>query len=118
MKCSAYLQSWPQGKLSDISFDIGPKRAWIEKDNVCCKEIVHNSDCYVFCLIDEKDKLKANVLDLGSWKFYVKNTQSLIQKFGKQKRISLSSLEKVCDPLKIQDLNKHVDSELGLPSIF
>ncbi|MEI6093638.1 MAG: hypothetical protein WCQ47_08185, partial [bacterium] len=50
VKTSAYIQSWHQNKLSQIKYDIEPKRKWDPLTNIVGSDISRNSDCYVFCL--------------------------------------------------------------------
>lgn len=93
VKCSAYLQSWEQHKLSDIRFGCGPSQAFINQkyDGVP----IRHSDIYVFCVFECRDIKIANVLNLDQWVFYILPTCILNEKLGSQKTISLSSLLKL-----------------------
>ena len=90
VKCSAYLQSWEQNKLSDIRFGCGPSQAFVNQkyDGISTR----HSDIYVFCIHNCKDINKANVLNLDQWVFYILPTHILNEKLGLQKTISLNSL--------------------------
>lgn len=113
VKCSAYLQSWNQKELSHISYDIGKKKA----DNVSedyPNEPNHASECYVFCLYTKKDKERANVLELASWKFYVLPTSYIDKMFGEQQSIALSVLEKHCNPVSYWDMKNQIDTILDI----
>lgn len=81
VKSAAYIQSWEQKVNSIISFDIAKKRAWHADTNTYEKEAVRSADCYVFSLFNEKDRVKANVLDINSWEFYVVPTRMINEKF-------------------------------------
>ncbi|MFM7312216.1 MAG: hypothetical protein ACKO0M_03455 [Cyanobium sp.] len=61
VKSSAYLQAWPQGDLSRISFPIEQRAA----------------SAYVFCLLAEQDPGRVNPQDLEQWRFWVVPTRSL-----------------------------------------
>lgn len=90
VKCSAYLQSWEQNKLSDIRFGCSPSQSFIEQryDGIS----IRHSDIYVFCVFDCKDIKIADVLNLDQWIFYILPTNILNEKIGLQKTISLNSL--------------------------
>ncbi len=94
VKSSAYLQSWQQKKLSPIRFDIANKLAWDEKNNEFAFQATRSADIYVFCVFTTTDKSHANPLDLSQWFFMLCPTSTLTQKFGNQKSVSLSNLEK------------------------
>ena len=50
VKASAYLQSWRQGGLSKIVFDVAKKIPWDAQTNKYAKEPCRVADCYVFCV--------------------------------------------------------------------
>jgi len=90
VKCSAYLQSWNDERLSRIQFSIRPAHSW-DAETDYSKEIRRWSDLYVFCLYASKDK-NESPLQLDNWEFYVLPTYVLNQKCSTQKSITLSSL--------------------------
>lgn len=92
VKSSAYLQSWKQTKLSNITFNIAPKRSWNSETLEVSKTSERCSDFYVFCLFHHKDKLSANVLDLNQWTFYLLKSEILNKKCLTRKTISLNTL--------------------------
>jgi hypothetical protein len=110
VKCSAYLQSWLQGKYSDISFDIKPKRAWNPATGKLEGPPKRHSDIYIFCIHQHKDKHSVDPMDLDQWVFYVLRTQTLDEKFPEQKKLPLSSLLAL-QPLKAnyQTLKPQID---------
>jgi hypothetical protein len=77
VKCSAYLQSWGHEKLSEIRFDVRPKRAWDFATNVLGTELKRHCHVYVFCLLHHQDKSTLDPLDLAQWTFYVLPTAKL-----------------------------------------
>jgi len=51
VKSAAYVQSWYQQKLSDITFNIRTTLAWDYKTSRFAKEKKRQADVYVFCLL-------------------------------------------------------------------
>ena len=95
IKSAAYLQSWKQTKLSQISFNIAPTKGWDAETNEYATETKRQSDFYVFCLLHHKDKRTVDPTKLEQWTFYVLPTQILDEQKKTQKRISLGSLLKL-----------------------
>lgn len=95
VKSSAYLQSWYQKKLSPITFNIRPTRNWNATTNVMEDDIKRQADVYVFCVLNNKDQLTVDPLNLEQWDFYILLASVLNDQFPKQKTISLSSLLKL-----------------------
>jgi hypothetical protein len=112
VKSSAYIQSWPQKKLSTIRYDID-MAIFYNWDK--CKYEGPPTRCariYVFCLYPEKVKAKADVLDVPAWDFYVVSTEKLNREFEKKKSLSLSSLEKIAERCKVGGLKAIIDKLL------
>lgn len=95
IKSSAYIQSWKQNSLSQISFDIAPSKGWNAETNEYSLERKRQSDFYVFCVLHHKDKNTINPTCLDQWTFYVLSTKELNEKKKEQKRINLGSLLKL-----------------------
>jgi len=95
IKSAAYLQSWKQSNLSQISFDIAPTKGWNAETNEYSKETKRQSDFYVFCLLHHKDKKTVDPTQLDQWTFYVLSTKLLDEQKKQQKRIGLNSLLKL-----------------------
>ena len=95
IKSSAYLQSWKQNNLSQISFDIARTKGWNAETNEYSKETKRQSDFYVFCLLHHKDKKTVDPTKLDQWTFYVLSTKRLDKEKKQQKRIGLSPLLKL-----------------------
>lgn len=70
VKAASYIQQWAQPRRSTISFDIAPK---LPDNIVRGGQLVRarTADCFVFGLFGATDPVIADVLDLGSWQFYV-----------------------------------------------
>ncbi|MDP9476496.1 MAG: hypothetical protein M3R38_12580 [Actinomycetota bacterium] len=66
VKSSAYVQSWhrEQDPPSQISFDLKERLSWDAATNTYRVEPSRAADCYVFCVYAEKDRSRANVLDV------------------------------------------------------
>ncbi|HIP07859.1 MAG TPA: hypothetical protein EYG66_08375, partial [Mariprofundaceae bacterium] len=94
VKSSSYIQSWKQSKFSNISFGIQPTIVWDENNNRSSKA-KRQSEVYVFCLLAHKEQSTIDPLNLEQWEFYVLSTNSLNEKVGNQKTITLSSLLKL-----------------------
>ena len=95
VKTSAYVQSWKQTKLSAISFDIAPKRAWDAATNTTSQTALRTADVYVFALHAHQDKRTADPLDVLQWEFFVLPAAVLNERCAVQKRIGLGSLLKL-----------------------
>jgi len=92
IKSAAYLQTWKQPKLSNISFDISPTKGWTASTNEYSNETKRQADIYIFCLLRHQEKITLNPLDLDQWIFYLLPTSVLNEKKLKQQKISLSAL--------------------------
>jgi hypothetical protein len=114
VKASAYLQSWPQKKLSRIVFDIAKKKAWDAITNEYQSEATRYADCYVFCVYPETDPSKANILDVRAWEFYVIPTERINRELGDQKSIGIKRIQAMCKPVGYSDLKKCIDKVLGI----
>jgi hypothetical protein len=94
VKSAAYLQSWPQGRPSQIRFDIAPKRAWDPLTNELAAHATRSSDAYVFALLATRERAALDPLDLTQWRFWALATRDLHRRLGAQKTIGLTALEK------------------------
>jgi hypothetical protein len=113
VKCSAYLQSWPQKKLSTIQFDIAKKQYWDARTGETAKVADRPADCYVFCHYPEKEPYRVDILDIGSWEFYVVSKDKISMELGDQKMVGLARLRTICGPVKIGELRYRVDAEIS-----
>ena len=92
VKSSAYLQSWKQEELSNISFRI--KRT--VSDTITTedgKKRKRRADIYVFCVLKHQEIQTIDPLNLAQWNFYVLATKALNEKTLTQQTIALSSLK-------------------------
>ena len=96
VKSAAYVQSWYQQKLSNITFNIRPTFAFDYKTSRLAKDKKkRQADVYVFCLLHHEDKKTVNPMDLSQWTFYVVSTRKIEQTYRNKKSISLSGLMKL-----------------------
>jgi hypothetical protein len=118
VKSAAYLQSWHQERLSNISFSISRTKAWDAVTNHYEEEIKRQADVYVFALLAHKDKCTVDPLNLDQWQFFVLPTKELNERIGNQKSISLGRLKDLANltvsfpNLKQAILEKYKKSQL------
>ncbi len=109
VKSSAYLQSWHQEKLSQVSFGILKTKYWSPDTGLYDEESLRQADVYVFAVLAHKDKATADPLNLNQWLFYVLPTTVFNERRSDQKTITLGSLEKLCEsPLTFSKLQEGV----------
>lgn len=113
VKSSADCQSWHQEKPSAIKFSIGKAVVWNPATGKYEGKPTRCADVYVFCHYPERDKAKANVLDVPAWDFYLVSTATLNQEFGERKSLSLAAARRVGMRCKWEGLKAAVDSVLG-----
>jgi hypothetical protein len=94
VKSAAYVQTWHQRALSNISFDITPTHGDAAVATVSA-ERKRQADVYVFCLLKHTDKATVRPLNLDQWEFYVLSTNRLNNLVGEQQSITLASLLKL-----------------------
>jgi hypothetical protein len=115
VKSAAYVQSWHKNKdpLSLISFDLKERLSWDAATNTYQVEPSRAADCYVFCVYVEKNRSRADVLDIDRWNFYVVPTERINRQLGSQQRAALSTIEQLAKPVGAvgyAQLKNHVDS--------
>lgn len=71
VKCSAYLQSWHQRRLSRIVFSGLKARTWDEKTGQFSPEPVYKADVYLFAVQTTTLPEEYDMTDIDSWRFYV-----------------------------------------------
>ena len=98
VKSAAYLQSWSDEDLSQISFDIAPKRTW-DPESGYSPFAQRNCDLYVFALYTATSRSQSP-LDLDLWDFYLLSAAVLNDRVPEQKHITLPSLLRF-EPLKV-----------------
>ena len=114
IKSAAYLQSWAQEKSSSIRFDIAKKKGWDAATNTSQLESVRSAACYVFCLYPEKDRAKADPIQVPDWQFFVLSTSVINETFRDQGKVALSRIADAVSPVRYHDLRAAVDAALSL----
>jgi hypothetical protein len=98
VKCSGYLQVWPQKKLSRPNFGVGERTGWIAETNTYTPK-ARSADVYVLALHKHTDKGTFNVLDVEQWHFFVVATKALnpydITKGKKHTSLGLAQLREI-----------------------
>lgn len=89
IKSWAYIQSWEQDRLSNISLTVKPTQ------NSESWDFKRHSDIYIFAILSHKDATTINPLQLEQWDFYIVNTEIMNIVLWKQKTIGLNSLLKL-----------------------
>ena len=114
VKSSAYIQSWYQKKLSNITFGISKTRGWNEQTNQQDSELKRQVDIYIFCLLNHKIQDTIDPLDMDQWDFFILPSSVLDNKVEDWKSIGLKSLIKL-NPLHVKygDIAQSVE-KLGM----
>jgi hypothetical protein len=111
VKASSYVQSWhhEQDPLSQISFDLKERLSWDAATNTYQVKPGRAADCYVFCVYTETDRIRANVLEVNCWEFYVIPTERINRELGSQKSAALSTIGSMVSPVGYTQLRESVD---------
>ncbi|MCT4587768.1 MAG: hypothetical protein N4A71_08100 [Carboxylicivirga sp.] len=110
VKCSGFVQSWKQNKLSSPSFDIKKKYGWKGDTNEWDGILDRQADVYVFCLHTETDKDNLKPLASDSWRFYVVATSVINEKLPEHKSVGISTIESTLkvNRIKYEDLKQEI----------
>ena len=108
IKSSAFLQSWHQDRLSQITFKIPKTHAWDKATGKFSEETQRQADVYVFALLAHTDQETLDPMDVSQWEFYVVPTTTLGRQMPNQKSIGLSALQKLTEPLAFRELKDAV----------
>ena len=71
VKCSAFLQSWPQRTHSRLEFARLRARSWDASTNVFSDEELVRADVFVFAVQTQREPDQYDMLDLSHWQFWV-----------------------------------------------
>lgn len=93
VKSAAYVQTWEQTRISNISFGIRPAKGWDARTNVYATDSKRSADVYVFCLLEGEDRERIDPLEMAQWTFYVLPTSELNRQVPEQKTIGLGRLK-------------------------
>lgn len=95
VKSSSYIQSWNQGKYSQIAFGIGKRMAWDYESNKFDGNPKRHADVYVFALLSHKDQETINPLQLDQWVFYVISTNIINENLEEVKSVGIKTIERI-----------------------
>ncbi len=109
VKSASYHQRWSQEKISAISYNIAPTRAWDENTNIQEKGSKRQSSFYIFCILDEKTRKLVNPFNIDQWRFWVVPTNFLNKRKRSQKSITYNSL--------IKEIGKSISFKEIKPSV-
>ncbi|UUO03701.1 hypothetical protein M4D79_12665 [Mycolicibacterium novocastrense] len=93
VKSAAYVQTWEQTRISNITFGIRPAKGWDARTNTYAPSAKRSADVYVFCLLEGEDRERIDPLDVAQWTFYVLATSELDRHVPTQKTIRLGPLK-------------------------
>jgi len=111
VKSAAYVQSWHQNRLSDITFNIKACGGWDSATNVLDPIAKRRAVVYVFALLAHNDKASINPLDLSQWHFNVLPTSTLNARERSQHSITLKSLAMLCpEPVAFAALRDKIEA--------
>jgi hypothetical protein len=73
VKCSAFLQSWPQRAHSRLSFDRLRGRSWDPATNEFSLDEQVRAQVFVFAVQSQRNPDQYEMLDIAHWQFWVVN---------------------------------------------
>lgn len=97
VKSAAYLQSWQQRQLSQISF-VAPRRQLWDTDSLRPERAARQVDVHVFALLSHQDKSTVDPMAIDQWSFFVVASRILEQRTRSQYSITLPSLARLSGP--------------------
>lgn len=95
VKSAAYVQSWPQARISKIAFSIRPAQGWDASTDTLADSAKRSAAVYVFCLLNGEDRDRIDPLDMAHWTFYVLATRDLDRHVRTQRSIRLGPLKRL-----------------------
>ncbi|RAV08967.1 hypothetical protein DQP55_18400 [Mycolicibacterium sp. GF69] len=93
VKSAAYVQTWEQARISQITFGIRPAQGWNARTNTYAASVMRSADVYVFCVLEGEDRENIDPLDVAQWTFYVLQTSVLNREVKDQNTIRLGPLK-------------------------
>lgn len=106
VKASGYLQSWPQARLSQVSFGRVAARAWDATRAAYSASAEVRADLFVFAVQTCRDHQAYDVLDVAQWEFYVVPAQA-VRDCG-WRRIGLGWVRRQASPVPLSGLADRV----------
>lgn len=98
VKSAAYVQSWTQKRLSNITFNTPKTRTWDPETQRPSRHVKRQAEVYVFALLAHQDKVTIDPMNLEQWRFFVLPTSVLDGRSRSRDSITLSTLQKLHGP--------------------
>jgi hypothetical protein len=92
VKSAASVQGSTRREPSTISFSIRETRAWESGTSEISGASSRQADLYVFALLAHRDPGTLNPLELSQWEFYLLPAETLADRVGSRKQLTLQSL--------------------------
>ena len=109
------IQYFSSGKRPKrVLYDIAPKKGVDKKTDDSVTFRNREAEIYVFCLLDQKDVTKIDVLDLNQWKFYIVRTTELDEDFQDKKKIGIRPLNQLASPVHHSRIKAILDDIIEL----
>ncbi len=106
VKSSAFIQSWPQARPSEMSFSRLRGRAW-DSARGRASDATCRADVFVFCIQTAKTHDEYDPLNVSQWEFYPVSGET-ISALG-QKSLGLNTLRRLRpNPTRFEDLEQAV----------
>lgn len=109
VKSSAFIQTWKQNKLSNISFSIKKAKSWDLENNTRIIEPKRHADIYVFCHLKHKEQETIDPMKMEQWDFYVLPTSRLNNYDRSQSSITLNSLQNLTEPCSYSEIKSNIE---------
>jgi hypothetical protein len=111
VKSAAYVQTWAQARISEITFGIRAATGWDARNNTYAASAKRSAAVYVFCLLEGEDPKKIDPLEVTQWTFYVLSTSELDRQVPTQKTIRLGRLKDLgAQPCTYGELKTAIDA--------
>lgn len=114
VKTSGYIQSWRQKRPKRVLFDISPKKGIDAKKEDSLTFRNREAEMFIFCLLNQKDVTKIDVLDLDQWLFYVVRTTVLDELFPTKKKIGIRPLNQMVTPVHHSRVRSILDTLIDM----
>lgn len=111
VKSAAYVQTWAQARISEITFGIRRAQGWDARNDTYADSPKRSAGVYVFCLLEGEDPEKIDPLEVAQWTFCVLSASELDRRVPTQKTIRLGRLKDLGARLCMYDeLKATIDS--------
>jgi len=107
VKTTSFLQAWVQKNKPKPKFRIR-KTHFYSRESGYSKEKDFQANIYVLCYFFEKDKQKADVMNLNQWKFWVLPKKKIEELFSTKELLSVDVLESDFTAVSIETLGSEI----------